>query len=387
MSIPWPPQSIKNDFGIASVSLGVCKYHRLAPRLEAAANAGYRWIDLFDDCWAGYLEGHGLPRDKLWEATDENLRLARKLGDLVKSLGMSIVCTQPLREIEGLKDPVERRMAFDLVAKRFPFMRAFDTDLVYICANVRPNNSITSDLHMVARDLAELGDMAAAYSRMDGGPLLRIGYEGISWARRNTWASTWEAVRFANRPNVGLVIDTFHVLGVEYADIVNPEAHGRFYSTIEESIEVLCASLASMVATVPAEKIFYVQCGDAELVNPHIFSKLADSQTPSLLTWSRGHRLYPLELTHGGYMPVELVVAALIATGYQGPLCLEVFNHSLSAPGDDIPRIHAQRGMAGLKKLVQAVQELPCFWAEPTHIPKPTISRILKALRQRSIHL
>jgi len=361
--MPKPlPFTVANELGIATLSLGNWREHRLQPRLEAAAKAGYRWIDLFDECWEKYLEEHGLPGDKLWEATPANLQVARKLGDLVKSMGMRIACTQPLRKIEGVKNPMERRATLDLVAKRFPFMRAFDTDLVFMCANIRTDSGVTSDLNTVAKDLAELGDMAAAFSKADGGPMLKIGYEGLSWAIRNTWSSSWEAVRFANRPNVGLIVDAFNILAVEFADPRNPNGHGRIFSTLEESIQVLTASLAALVATVPGDRIFFFQCGDAELVNPATILP-TESDTSARLPWSRGHRLFPLEQSRGGYMPVELVAAAVLATGYRGPISLEVFNHSLNQPGEHIPEVHAMRGMWGLRKLITAATALPPFWS------------------------
>ena len=357
----WPPSGA-NELGIATLSLGNWREHRLAPRLEAAAKDGYKWIDLFDECWAAYLEEHGLPGHHLWEPSPENLAVAHKLGNLVKSLGMRIACTQPLRTIEGVKDPVERRAKFDLVAKRFPFMRAFDTDLVFMCANIRTDSGVTSDLKTVARDLAELGDMAAEYARADGGPMFRIGYEGLSWAIRNTWSSSWEAVRFANRPNVGLIVDAFNVLAVEFADPYNPDGHGRIFSTLEESIQILTDSMTALATTVPGDRIFFFQCGDAELVNPAKFLPPSDPNTPALLPWSRGHRLYPLEESRGSYMPVEIVEAAVLATGYQGPVSLEVFNASLNKPGNEIPREHSKRGIVGLQKLMKAANSLPPFW-------------------------
>ncbi|KAJ5122925.1 hypothetical protein N7448_009022 [Penicillium atrosanguineum] len=145
-----------NGFGIATLSLGNWREHRLEPR-----------------CWAAYLEENGLPGDQLWETTPQNLCLARQLGDLVKSMGMRITCTQPLRQIEGVKDPAERRANISLVAKRFPFMQAFDTDLVFMCANIRTDSGVTSDLKTVGRDLAEFGDMATSFSNADGGRMLR----------------------------------------------------------------------------------------------------------------------------------------------------------------------------------------------------------------------
>lgn len=379
MPASWPPLGT-NELGTATLSLGNWREHRLAPRLEAAAKAGYQWIDLFDECWAAYLEEHGLSGDQLWEATPQNLQVARKLGDLVKALGMRIACTQPLRKIEGIKDPAERRGALDLVAKRFPFMRAFDTDLVFMCANIRTDSGVTSDLKTVARDLAELGDMAAAYAKADGGCMLKIGYEGLSWATRNTWSSSWEAVRFANRPNVGLIVDAFNVLAVEFANPYNPAGHGRIYSTFEDSIGILTDSLASLVASVPGDRIFFFQCGDAELMNPATFLAPSDPETPALLPWSRSHRLYPLEQSRGGYMPVELVAAAVLATGYQGPISLEVFNASLNVPGDDVPPMHAVRGTEGLRKLVEAAMAMPPFWQSKADA-RQAVAQVIKRLR------
>lgn len=357
-----------NELGIATLSLGNWREHKLEPRLQAAARAGFKWIDLFDECWSAYLAEHGLDGEgaAAWEATPEKLAVARKLTALVKSLGMRIACTQPLRVIEGILDPEERRRTLDGVAARFPFMRAFETDLVFMCASIRRDAGVSVDLKRVARDLAELGDMAAAFSEKDGGPLLKIGYEGLSWAaRNNTWSSSWEAVRFANRPNVGLIVDAFNVLAVEFADPYNPAGHGRIFPTLQESIEVLVGSMAALVAVVPGDKIFFFQCGDAERMDPTTFLAPTDPDVPALLPWSRSHRLYPLEQSRGGYMPVELVAAAVVATGYKGPLSLEVFSHTLNQADPNVPDDHARRGIDSLHAVVDILKTLPPFWKGP----------------------
>jgi 4-hydroxyphenylpyruvate dioxygenase len=108
MSKPWPPEQINNEFGIATLSLGSWRHHDLPGRLRVAAKAGFKWIDLFDEDWAEHLQSNGQDREALWEPTEANLRIAKHLGDLVKSLGMSIACTQTLRKIEGIKDPMSK---------------------------------------------------------------------------------------------------------------------------------------------------------------------------------------------------------------------------------------------------------------------------------------
>jgi 4-hydroxyphenylpyruvate dioxygenase len=137
-----------------------------------------------------------------------------------------------------------------------------------MCSSIRTDGGVTSDLQTVAKDLAERGEMAKDYSERDGGRMLKVGYEGLSWAVRNT---SWEVVRAANRPNVGLIVDSFNLLAVEFATPYNPAGHGRIYSTIEESLGILSSSLAAFVATVSGDKIFFVQLGDAELVDPSLF--------------------------------------------------------------------------------------------------------------------
>jgi 4-hydroxyphenylpyruvate dioxygenase len=366
-----PPRPITNDLGICTVSLGSWKHHSLPNKIKEAAKAGFRAIDLFDEDWAEYLESHGLDPEALWEPTQANLKCAHKLNQLIKSLGMYIVCTQPLRNIEGAKDPIKRAEMMDLAARRFPFMRAFDTDLMFMCANVRTTPDVTSDFQTVVRDLQDLGDRAAAYACQDGGRMIKIGYEALSWAQRNTWSSTWEIVRAVNRPNVGLIVDSFNLLAVEFADPYAQAGHGMFYPTLEEALDVLCMSLASFVATVPADKIFFVQVADAQLVDSRTFLPPKDAETPRLLPWSRMHRLYPMEQHLGGYMPTDLVTAAILATGYKGALGLEVFTKTLHQPHHSVPREHAARGIDGLKKLLEAVTKVPKFWtsvAQPTSV-------------------
>lgn len=359
------PPTLSHRFGTATVSLGGPQEHSLSTKLKEAAAAGFKYIDLFDECWASYLREHGQDEATLWDATPTNLAIARKLANEVKGLGMEISVTQPLRMIEGRRDPAERSHQLDLVSKRFPFMRAFDTDLVFMCSSMDKEPRSTLDYKVVARDLAEMGRRAEEFAHRDGGRMLKIGYEGLSWAQRNTWASSWEVVRAANRHNVGLVIDSFNLLAVEFADPYNPKGHGRIYPTLRESLDVLRMSLASLVATVPGDRIFFVQLGDAQLVDPRTFLPPADPETPALLPWSRKHRLYPMETENGAYLPVDLTLAAVLATGYQGPISLEVFAASLFSKDLEVPRVHARRGISGLRQVCDAAGRVEPLWTTP----------------------
>lgn len=85
-------------------------------------------------------------------------------------------------------------------------------------------------------------------------------------------------------------------------------------------------------------------------------------------------------------MPVELVAAAVLATGYKGPISLEVFNHSLNQPGDHVPDDHAARGMTGLKRLAAAATALPAFWRGREEA-KEAVGVVVRRLQPRTSQL
>ncbi|RSL46101.1 hypothetical protein CEP51_015988 [Fusarium floridanum] len=357
-----PHHLLPNPLGVATLSLGHYTKHKLQDRIQAAAEANFDVIDLFDEDWAAYLEENGLDSTDPWEATEAKLHVARQLRELIESHGMRIACTQPLRDIEGNLDPTERQAAMYRATARFPFMRAFDTDLVFMCSSMRQDDGkmSTADFQTVVKDLTELGDLAAEFSRKDGGKLLRIGYEPLSWARRNTWASAWEVVRAVDRENVGIILDTFNILAVEFADPYSTIGEGSMlYASRAQALRVLGESMTSMAATIRPEKLFFVQVADAERMAGRGFKPSEDQSVPRLLPWSRSHRLFPEEQSRGGYMPVEMVLSAILKMGYTGPLSLEVFSHSLHIPGREVPLQLATRGITGLKYLIDRVTQKP----------------------------
>lgn len=95
------------------------------------------------------------------------------------------------------------------------------------------------------------------------------------------------------------------------------------------------------------------------------FPPTLDPDTPALLPWSRRHRLYPLETERGACLPVDLTFAAILATGYQGPISLEVFAASLFSKNEDVPRVHTERGIRGLKRVCNAAARVERFWTTP----------------------
>ena len=86
-----------------------------------------------------------------------------------------------------------------------------------------------------------------------------------------------------------------------------------------------------------------------------------------------------MEQSRGAYMPVELVAAAVLGTGYRGPISLEVFNASLNQPGQMIPEEHASRGINALRLLCETTKSIPAFWQSRGE-RKSAIAQVIRRL-------
>ena len=199
----------------------------------------------------------------------------REIGQMISDHGLEIMLFQPFRDFEGLPEP-QRAKAFDRAERKFDLMQELGTDLVLICSNVAPQ--ALGGIDRAAADFHELGERAAKRA-------LRVGYEALAWGRHvNDHRDAWEIVRRADHANVGLIVDSFHTL----ARKLDPETIRR----------------------IPGDKIFFVQLADAPLIEM------------DLLYWSRHFRNMPGE----GDLAVTDFMRAVMATGYAGPVSLEIFN-------------------------------------------------------------
>jgi 4-hydroxyphenylpyruvate dioxygenase len=226
---------------------------------------------------------------------------------IAEGLGLAITIFQPFRDFEAMPEP-QRTRNMDRAERKFDVMQALGTDLVLVCSNVHP--ATLDDDGRAAADLAEMAERAGRRG-------LRVGYEALAWGRHvNRWRHAWRIVQAANHNALGLIVDSFHTLAV--------------------------ADDASGIAEVPADKLFFVQLADA----PRL--------TMDALSWSRHFRNFPGQ----GQLPVADFLRSALATGYRGPLSLEVFNDEFrAAPA----RLIARDGLRSLL-LVEAeagVTELP----------------------------
>lgn len=199
----------------------------------------------------------------------------REVGAMIRDHGLELMLYQPFRDFEGLPEPLRTR-AFDRARHKFDLMAEMGAELMLICSSLHPQ--AMGGIDRAADDLAELAGIAAERG-------LRIGYEALAWGRHvNDHRDAWEIVRRADHPALGLILDSFHSL----ARRIRPDTIRR----------------------IPGDKIFFVQLADAPQIDM------------DLLYWSRHFRNMPGE----GDLPVVDFMRAVAATGYDGPLSLEIFN-------------------------------------------------------------
>jgi 4-hydroxyphenylpyruvate dioxygenase len=205
---------------------------------------------------------------------------ARDVARMCGDLGLRICALQPFRDFEGMGEP-QRKQTFRRAEMKFDLMGELGTDLLLVCSNVSP--LALGGIDRAADDFCELGERAAKRG-------LRVGFEALAWGRYvNDYRDAWEIVRRAGHPAIGIILDSFHTLAPGFP--VGP------------------------IAAIPADRIFLVQLADAPQLDLDV------------LSWSRHFRCFPGQ----GNLPVGDFMQAIEATGYKGPLSLEIFNDQFRA--------------------------------------------------------
>jgi len=203
-----------------------------------------------------------------------------EVAKLCRDLGLEICAFQPFRDFEGMSEP-QRARCFARAERKFDLMCELETDLLLICSNVSPAS--LGGIDRAAADFHALGELAAKRD-------LRIGFEALAWGRHvSDYRDAWEIVRRADHKAIGVILDSFHTLAR--------------------------STPTAAIRSIPADKIFLVQLADAPELDL------------DLLSWSRHFRCFPGQ----GELPVTEFMEAIAATGYAGPLSLEIFNDQFRA--------------------------------------------------------
>ncbi|MGC4972028.1 bifunctional sugar phosphate isomerase/epimerase/4-hydroxyphenylpyruvate dioxygenase family protein [Streptomyces sp. DT199] len=216
-------------------------------------------------------------------------------------LGLRIDLYQPMRDIEAVPE-AEFARNLRRARHKFELMRRLGADTVLVCSSVSPQ--AVDDDALAAEQLSRLTDLAAESG-------VRVAYEALAWGRHvSTYDHAWRIVETAGHPALGTCLDSFHILSR--------------------------GSDPKGIADIPGEKIFFLQLADAPLL------------AMDVLQWSRHYRCFPGQ---GGF-DVAGLVRHVLATGYDGPLSLEVFNDVFRQADAGPTAVDARRSLLVLQETV-----------------------------------
>lgn len=343
-SLPTPPTS---DFdlrwkpAIATVSLGAASLHSLPAKIDAAARNGKQGLELFHDDLAQFAKTlRSQNEDPARTDREYEIDAAHVIHDLCAAHSLQILALQPFRHYEGLIDRAEHAQRLDELKHWVDLCRILgDSLFILIPSSFLPASQTTGDRDQIVADLAEAADLAFP---------TRIAYEALAWGTHvNTWEDSWEVVRRADRPNLGICLDTFNIAGRVWADPTS--SSGRLSERADQDLR---ESMARLVREVDVDKVMMVQLADGEKVDPET-AFMQDDKLPKLLSWSRNARLFPCEEERGGYLPInEVIDACLNGIGYAGWVSMEVFSRTLLEDDPLVPSEHAVRASRSWQRVL-----------------------------------
>ncbi|HVE51068.1 MAG TPA: sugar phosphate isomerase/epimerase [Casimicrobiaceae bacterium] len=237
----------------------------------------------------------------------------------VRASGLRVTGFQVLRDFEGLSGHLHA-YKIDIAKAMLDMCHAVGSDLLLVCSSTSVH--ATGEPDALASDLAKLAMLAVPLN-------IRVAYEALSWGRYvNEYPQAWDIVERGNRSNLGLAVDSFHILAT--------------------------ATKLDELEYVFPDRIFLVQLADfmwQEIRSPE-----------ERINTARHFRVFPGEGVHGE--DVAALVRRLDRMGYRGDYSFEVFNDDYVQLPVDVVATRARRSAAWLASRV-ARRALPLGGGDP----------------------
>ncbi|EXJ77792.1 hypothetical protein A1O3_10021 [Capronia epimyces CBS 606.96] len=321
--------------------------HTLPAKLEAIANAGFNAIELSMPDILAYGQLISESKSEIDPKDYATLQsVGREVGKLCEKHGLKVLILQPFANFEGWPNGSEERTdAFERAKGWMSIMEAVGTDMLQVGSS--DAEGISSSFDDMASDLAELADIFA-------GKGFKIAYENWCWGTHaSTWKDVWEVVKRANRPNLGLCLDTFQSAGGEWG---SPTTKSGLIEDVDKSEldRRWKASCKELSKTVPPEKIFFLQISDAYQVEPPLADRPDESGLRPRGQWSHDYRPIPYD---GGYLPIEDFTEAVFKTGFRNWVSMEVFDGKAPDKYGDNMEPFAHKAFRSLQKLLKAAED------------------------------
>jgi sugar phosphate isomerase/epimerase len=201
--------------------------------------------------------------------------------EIVRKSGLRVTGFQVLRDFEGLSGHLHAYKV-DIAKAMLDMCHALGSRVLLCCSST--SSHATNEAGSLIKDLQKLSMLAVPYG-------IRIAYEALSWGRHvNEYTQAWDLVAEADRANLGLAVDSFHIL-----------ATGTSTERLEEVV---------------AGKIVLVQLAD--------FMWREIRSREERIDTARHFRVFPGEGVHSA--EVAKLVRTLDNLGYRGDYSFEVFN-------------------------------------------------------------
>jgi sugar phosphate isomerase/epimerase len=248
-----------DDFGMDTITLA----GPLEAKLKATREAGFTQIMLNATDIVGHPGGEGAA-------------IAA-----VRGSGLRVTGFQVLRDFEGLSGHLHLYKV-DVAKAMLEMCRDLGSRVLLICSSASAH--ATGEAAALVKDLQKLAMLAVPLD-------IRIAYEALSWGRHvNLYTQAWDLVQAADRSNLGLALDSYHIL-----------AHASGLEPLDE---------------MAAGKIFLVQLSD------FLWQEVRSPE--ERIETARHSRVFPGEGVHSENV-IELV-RRLDSMGYRGDYSFEVFN-------------------------------------------------------------
>jgi sugar phosphate isomerase/epimerase len=248
-----------DHFGMDTITLA----GSLEAKLRAVSAAGFTQIMLNSADIVGHPEG-------------EAAAIAA-----VRASGLRVTGFQVLRDFEGLCGHLHAYKV-DVAKAMLEMCRALGSKVLLACSSTSAHAS--GEPARLVQDLRKLATLAVPLE-------IRIAFEALSWARHvNEFSQAWDIVQEADRANLGVCLDSYHIL-----------ANGTDLAYLEE---------------IDPRRIFLVQLSD------FLWHELRSPQ--DRIETARHFRVFPGEGVHEEKL-AELV-RSIDEMGYRGDYSFEVFN-------------------------------------------------------------
>jgi len=251
--------SLLHDFGVDTITFS----GPLEAKLEAAQQAGFSQIMLNARDLTGHPGG------------------VAAAARAVRASGIRLTGFQVLRDFEGLAGHLHQYKV-DMAMSMLEMCAAIGSPLLLACSSTSRHAS--GDMDKIAADLHKLAMLAVPLG-------IKVAYEALSWGRFiNEYPAAWDVVCRADAPNLGLCLDSFHLLAAK-------------------------TPLDALEAIEP-HQLFLVQLADFMWHEVPTFEERMNT--------ARTFRVFPGEGVHS--QPLTDFVLQLEHSGWRGNYSFEVFN-------------------------------------------------------------